>query len=58
MKTMPPQGGPRGDVERLTNERSQLVETGAYGNDDPLIIELDRSIKAAQLRLEKFNGTI
>lgn len=58
LQTMPAQGGPRGDVERLQNERAQLVETGAYTNDDPLIVELDRSIKSAQLRLEKFNGTI
>ena len=58
LQTQPPQGGPRGDVERLTMERAQLVETGAYTNDDPLIVELDRSIKSAQLRLEKFNGTI
>ena len=58
LKTMPAAGGPRGDVDRLTNERRELVDTGAYTNDDPLIVELDRSIKAAQLRLEKFNGTI
>jgi hypothetical protein len=34
------------EVERLMRERDDLLKTGCYTHDDPLIIELDRQIRA------------
>lgn len=36
--------------ERLMKERSELLESGCYTHDDPLIMELDRQIQASQVR--------
>ena len=38
------------EVDRLFREKEDLLKTGAYTSDDPLIMELDRQIKASQLR--------
>jgi hypothetical protein len=39
------------EIERLMRERQDLVQSGNYTVDDPIIQEFDRSIRAAQLRL-------
>jgi hypothetical protein len=39
------------EVDRLMKEREDLLKTGCYTPDDPLIIELDRQIRATQLRI-------
>lgn len=39
------------ELERLLKEREDLVRTGCYTTDDPLIQELDRQIRASQLRM-------
>ncbi|TNV83154.1 hypothetical protein FGO68_gene15387 [Halteria grandinella] len=38
------------EIERLMQERQDLIQSGNYTTNDPLIQELDRSIRAAQLR--------
>jgi hypothetical protein len=30
------------EIERLLKEREELLKTGIYSNEDPLIMELDR----------------
>lgn len=42
--------GGSSEVERLMREREELIRSGAYTNDDPLIQELDRQIRANHLR--------
>ena len=37
-----PNKGPKGDLERLLREKSELMDSGAYTLDDPLIQEMDR----------------
>lgn len=37
------------DVDRLQREREDLLRSGCYTPDDPLIMELDRQIKVKQL---------
>lgn len=37
---------------RLQNERDELVQTGCYTDDDPLIQEMDRQIKVLTLKEE------
>jgi len=39
------------EADRLVKERDELLKTGCYIPDDPLIIELDRQIRAMQLRI-------
>ena len=39
------------ELDRLMKEREDLVRTGCYTQDDPLIQELDRQIRACQLRM-------
>ena len=56
LKTLQPQG-PKSDYQRLVQERAELVETGCYTKDDPLIQEMDRQIKASELKLKAFQGT-
>lgn len=34
------------EIDRLVRERDDLLVTGCYTKDDPLIIELDRQIRA------------
>lgn len=34
------------DLDRLIRERDDLMKLGCYTPDDPLIIELDRQIRA------------
>lgn len=41
LQTIQP-AGPKSDFERLSKERAELVETGCYTPDDPLIQEMDR----------------
>ena len=43
--------GPRAELDRLKQERSELVATGCYTDDDPLIQEMDRQIAATQARI-------
>ena len=43
--------GPRAELDRLRQERSELVATGCYTDDDPLIQEMDRQIASTQARL-------
>ena len=43
--------GPKAELERLRQERAELVATGCYTDDDPLIQEMDRQIAATQARL-------
>lgn len=38
------------EIERLMREREDLMRSGGYTIDDPLIQELDRQIRANQLR--------
>lgn len=35
-------GSGSSDIDRLMKEREELMVTGCYTKDDPLIIELDR----------------
>ena len=56
-KTVPPpmatsQKGPKGDLERLKRERAELLDAGCYSPDDPLILEMDRQIAAAQAKID------
>lgn len=56
-KTVPPpvatnQKGPKGDLDRLKRERAELLDAGCYSPDDPLILEMDRQIAAAQAKLD------
>jgi hypothetical protein len=37
------------ELERLNRERQELLNTGCYTPDDPLIQELDRQIRLKQL---------
>ena len=39
------------ELERLIREREDLMRTGCYSNDDPLIQELERQIRTTQLRM-------
>lgn len=39
------------EIQRLLKEREDLMQTGCYTQDDPLIKELDRQIRANQLRV-------
>lgn len=34
-----------GDVQRLMQERKELIYTAQYAADDPVILEYDRNIK-------------
>jgi len=36
-----------GEVDRLMKEREELLSTGCYQNDDPLILDFDRQIRAS-----------
>jgi hypothetical protein len=47
-----PLKGPSTELERLQRERNELVQTGCYTDQDALIQDMDRQIKANQLRLE------
>ena len=38
------------EVDRLMREKAELIKTGSYTIEDPLIMEIDRQIKASQLR--------
>lgn len=46
-----PKQGPKYDLERLTREKAELMDSGAYTEDDPLIQEMDRQIAACQAKL-------
>ena len=35
------------EIDRLLKEKNDLMGTGCYTNDDPLIIEIDRQIRAS-----------
>jgi len=39
------------ELYRLIMEREDLMRTGCYSNDDPLIQELERQIRTTQLRM-------
>jgi hypothetical protein len=39
------------ELERLIREREDLMRTGCYTQDDPLIQELERQIRTTQLRM-------
>jgi hypothetical protein len=39
------------ELDRLIREREDLMRTGCYSNDDPLIQELERQIRTTQLRM-------
>ena len=43
--------GPKTELDRLLQEREELVQTGCYTEKDPLIQEMDRQIKANTLKL-------
>ena len=43
-------GAGTSEIQRLLQEREGLMHTGCYSLDDPLIQELDRQIRASQLR--------
>ena len=36
--------------DRLMHEREELLQTGTYTADDPLIKEIERQIQASQVR--------
>ena len=36
---------PKNQIEVLTNERNLLLSSGAYGENDPCIVQLDMKIK-------------
>lgn len=40
------------EADRLMKEREDLLRSGCYTTDDPLIMELDRQIRAIQLRIQ------
>ena len=40
------------DIDRIIKERDELLGTGCYTPDDPMIIELERQIRASQLRVQ------
>ena len=40
------------EVDRLIRERDDLLRSGCYTQDDPLIIELDRQIRVKQLGIQ------
>ena len=44
----PTQGGAC-EWDRLMKEREELLQSGVYTNDDPLIKEIDRQIQASQI---------
>lgn len=37
------------EADRLIKERDDLLRSGCYTQDDPLIMELDRQIRVKQL---------
>ena len=39
------------EMDRLKREREDLLRSGCYTPDDPLIMELDRQIRATHLRI-------
>lgn len=40
------------EVDRLMREREDLLRSGCYTPDDPLIMELDRQIRVKQLGIQ------
>ena len=45
-------GATTSEFERLKREREDLLRSGCYTPDDPLILELDRQIRSTQLRIQ------
>ena len=43
-------GGGACEWDRLMKEREELLQTGTYTPDDPLIKEIERQIQASQVR--------
>ena len=41
--------------DRLMKEREELLKTGAYTEDDPLIKEIDRQIQCSQVQNQTNN---
>ena len=41
--------------DRLMKEREELLKTGAYTEEDPLIKEIDRQITSSQLKSQSGN---
>lgn len=39
------------EIDRLMQEKEALLATGCYTDDDPLIMDFDRQIKASKLKL-------
>lgn len=46
----PNNGGGACEWDRLMREREELLKTGTYTEDDPLIKEIERQIQASQVR--------
>ena len=50
-------GGGACEWDRLMKEREELLQTGAYTPDDPLIKEIERQIQASQVRSDNTGAT-
>ena len=49
----PTNAGGACEWDRLMQEREELLKTGSYSQDDPLIREIERQINASQLKDQK-----
>ena len=43
---------PQTELDRLIVEREELVGSGCYTQEDPLIMEMDRQIHANKLKMQ------